>query len=389
MRTDRSTRRLRQAIGPLLLLIASFSASLGAVELLLRGNVIPNEYHARNEVLGDRAQSGLFLFILGDSFMASIPGGDVVDVLYRELAPHGVGIRNAARAGTGPVQYLEALRREGARHRPDVVVLAYYVGNDLHDVGCKGNLDERLAPPSPPAAWKRSYLVQFADWWLRQRYPGRVFLHSLRRPAPAAPGGPLGPRGPADVRLAGVFPPARRPRALQAVDYEALRRAGIPEADLDSARAGTLNPWIVSLGVKNPNYYRDVLLLRSECAERAWDDTRRVLGLILDEAAALGAEVLPVIFPHSLQVSTAHYALYRSWKINVDDEMLESNRPQELLTAFYRARGLKPLDLLAAFRADTGPLYWDRDEHQNLRGQALSASLIAAEVLARFGDRVR
>jgi len=364
----------------LALLAGSFTAALVVAEILLRGNVIPNAYYFRNEVLGDRDASRLFLFILGDSFMVSHPGTDIADLLYRDLAPQGVGIRNTATSGTGPVQYLASLRREGSRQRPDVVVLSYYVGNDLLDVGCAGNLEERLAPPSTPALWKRSYLVQFVDRILRRRFPGRVFLQSLKRTAPARPD---------DIRLAGVLPTTARLRVVQAVDYERMKRAGVPQEDIDSAKAGTLNPWIVSLGAHHPDYYRDVLLLSSECARRAWEDTRHVLGLILDEAAALGAEVLPVTFPHSLQVSTSHYALYRSWKINVDDEMLGSSRPQDLLGEFYQSRGLEPLDLLAAFHADPGPLYRERDEHLNLRGQALAATLIAEAVLARFGDRVR
>lgn len=373
----------------LALLIASVTAPLVAAEMLLRRNVIPNAYYYHNEVLGDRAASRLFLMILGDSFIVSHPGTDIGDLLYRDLAPAGVGLRNTAMSGTGPVQYLASLRREGARHRPDVVLLSYYVGNDLFDVGCQSELEERLAPPTSPALWKRSYLVQFVDAFLRRRFPGRVFLQSLERTRSVSPAHALELPRRSDIQVAGVFLPVRRPLALQAVDYERMKRAGIPQEAIDSAKAGALNPWVVSMGAYHPDYYRDVLLMGSECAQRAWADVRHVLGLILDEAAALGAEVLPVIFPHSFQVSTAHYALYRSWKINVDDEMLESHRPQELLTAFYRARGLEPLDLLPGFRAAGEPLYWERDEHLNLRGQELAARLITEQVRARFGDRLR
>ena len=348
--------------------VASVSLSLGAIELLLRWNIIPNESYLQNQVLGDSKQNGPFLFIIGDSFMAPMKGGDLVDYLYAALAPHGVRIRNTAMSGSGPVQYFHKLRREGPRHRPDVVLLSYYVGNDLFDVGCAGNLRERLLAAGSTPGWKRFYVAQYLRERLRARFPGRVIFQSV------VPGFLL------------IAEPVLRPLHTQEVDYDRMRQAGIPEEHIESARAGNVNPWVVSLGAVNPDYFRDALLMRSECAQRAWEDTKLILGEILDEAAELGAPVLPVIFPHTLQVDTAHYALYRAWKINVDQAMLASNRPQQLLREYFRGRSLEPLDLLEAFRADGQTLYWEQDEHLNIRGQQLSARLIAEEVLRRHGE---
>ena len=105
------------------MLVASVSICLAAFELLLRWNVIPNAYYLENQALGDANQSGLFTFIVGDSFIAPT-APFVADYVYPTLAPYGVRIRNTATAGTGPVQYLESLRREGARYRPNVVLLS-------------------------------------------------------------------------------------------------------------------------------------------------------------------------------------------------------------------------------------------------------------------------
>jgi hypothetical protein len=387
MRVSADARRLLHAAGTLVLVIASVTGSLLVVEFLLRRNVIPNEYYVRTRVLGDPKQHGLFLFIIGDSFMAPHVGGSIEDFLYTALAPHGVRIRNTATAGTGPVQYLEALRREGPRYHPDVVLLSYYVGNDLLDVGCRGDLDDRLDPPYPIRGWRGLYIVQYAAEVLRNLFPGRVILRTAA----------TNPRGsgvaPALMASLAGFPPLatrRTPREAQGFDYERMRAAGIPEQYIERARKGQLNPWIVSLGAIYPDYFRDELLMRSDCAQRAWKETRRVLDLILDEAAALGADVLPVIFPHTLQVDTAHYALYRAWKINVDDEMRRTERPQQLLDEYFRSRGLEPLDLLPAFRAEHEMLFWKEDEHLNMRGQEFSARLIADTLVARYaGARPR
>ncbi len=397
-------RRIRRGVGALLLLVTSVSVCLGAFELLLRWNVIPNAYYLENQVLGDVNQSGLFTFIVGDSFIAATEPF-VADYVYPMLAPYGVRIRNTATPGTGPVQYLESLRREGARYRPKVVLLSYYVGNDLADVGCEGNLDERLLATRSPPAWKRIYTAQYVREVLRRVFPGKViFAQSLLS------GEPMGQASPRLLALASfhwsfasIFSTAQpfsgSPRSaspphhnlphslrVQEVDYDRMKEAGIPEEYIESAKAGELNPWIVYLGAQNPDYFRDQLLMRSECAQQAWESTKRVLDMILDEAARLDADVFPVIFPHTLQVNTAHYGLYRAWKINVDDEMLRTSRPQQLLREYFHSHDLEPLDLLDAFRTDGELLYWDQDEHMNLRGQQLSGRLIAEGFLTRYGD---
>jgi hypothetical protein len=90
----------------------------------------------------------------------------------------------------------------------------------------------------------------------------------------------------------------------------------------------------------------------------------------------------------TLQVNTAHHALYRAWKINVHGEMLGASRPQELLRQYFQSHGVEPLDLLQPFRSDGELLYWDQDEHMNLPGQQLSGRLIAEAFIARYADEV-
>ena len=80
-----------------------------------------------------------------------------------------------------------------------------------------------------------------------------------------------------------------------------------------------------------------------------------------------------MIFPHTLQVDRAHFALYRRWRISVDERMVGSHGIQDLLRAYYAEHGIEPLDLLPAFRAADRPLYWEEDEHLNGAGQALAA----------------
>ena len=61
---------------------------------------------------------------------------------------------------------------------------------------------------------------------------------------------------------------------------------------------------------------------------------------------------------------------------------VQKDTPQQLLTEYFRGRGLEPLDLLEAFRRERVPLFWERDEHLNMRGQQLAARLIARSVMS-------
>jgi hypothetical protein len=402
MRVERELRRLWRTLGLLLLSAGAVAVSLAAVELLLRWNIIPNDYYDRHRIFGDSRQQGPFLLILGDSFMA--PNGPLVATyLFPRLAAHGVRIRNTATSGSGPLRYLENLRAEGPRYRPDVVLVSYYVGNDLLDVGCHGSIDDRLGITPQTRASSKLYLTHFVRERLQKAFPGRLFLQSVMPEMSAVMGmtrwllhwregsSPDLSAGDDVHPAGGSGRPDNSPSAglrfarFQDVDFEQMKRAGIPQEHIDAARTGEVNPWVVNLGVAYPDYFRDELLMRSACAQRAWADTKRVLDMLLDRADRLGADVFPVIFPHTLQVDTAHYRLYRAWQINVDSEMLTTHRPQDNLREYFRGRGIEPLDLLAPFRAQGERLYWDKDEHLNLRGVELSAKLISEAFVTRYG----
>jgi hypothetical protein len=311
---------------------------LGAVELLLRLGIIPNEPQQRWIPVRASGSPGPRILILGDSFFTRRASSrDISDDLVDELSGTGAEVLNPSYPGYGPYQYLEMLV-QGSSFEPDIVLVAHYVGNDLMDVGCNDDPQARIRS-SERRTWSamlpRSFLALYAT--------ARFKDYATRHPA---------------------------------FDWAALEAAGIPKEEVDRARRFELNPYVLRLGATYPNYYRDVLLFQSDCAEQAWQRTRVVLDEILRQSSAMGARVFPVVFPHTLQVSRLHYDLYRQWKILVDDTMLETSEPQDRLRAYYREKGIEVVDLLPAFRASTAPLYWVRDEHLNPDGDALSAKEI-------------
>ena len=54
--------------------------------------------------------------------------------LSEALGAHDVAVLNAAFGGAGPYEYREQLLSIGVDFEPDVVLLSYYIGNDLTNV---------------------------------------------------------------------------------------------------------------------------------------------------------------------------------------------------------------------------------------------------------------
>ncbi|MEW6271849.1 MAG: hypothetical protein AB1689_21410 [Thermodesulfobacteriota bacterium] len=326
-------------------LVATLAASFLAAEVALRRGAGATEPYLRWTYRDEGTGGGPRLLILGDSFFTRWAGGDDVEQRLREgLRGTGVRILNPSVPGYGPYQYLETLIAALARTTPDVVLVSHYVGNDLMDVGCGADASRRLRriTAAAPSLLERSFVVQHVAALAREYF--------MRHPG---------------------------------FDWSVLTEAGIPEDDVARARRFELNPYVVALGATYPRYYRDTLLFESACAARAWANTQHALDDIVRRASAAGARVVPVIFPHTLQVSRLHHDLYRRWRIEVSDDVLDARQAQDRLLDHYRARGVEALDLLPAFEAATAQLFWDDDEHLNPAGNALAGAEIARFLLER------
>jgi hypothetical protein len=311
-------------------------------EVLLRSGY-PETFDYLSQIPDGASNPKTRILVLGDSFFTRRVGSPGIhDLLVEKLRTHAVTVLNTSVQGFGPFAYLEKLVAHGREFRPDIVLVSYYVGNDLFDVGCISDTRERIKGIVASVSTKRprSFFISF----LRTQLAAYSRTFGLQRH---------------------VF------------DWEGMAAAGIPREYLEKARRFAVNPYIVQLGMVRPQYFEEVLLMRSDCARQAWENVEIILGEILAQAQAFGALVVPVIFPHTFQVSRMHADLYRTWRIHVDEAMHETHTPQDLLIDFFAHHSIETLDLLPAFRAASGPLFWQEDEHLNPTGDALAVSEIA------------
>jgi hypothetical protein len=100
---------------------------------------------------------------------------------------------------------------------------------------------------------------------------------------------------------------------------------------------------------------------------------------------------LVVLVPAKHQVDDAAWATYRRrWKL--PEDAFDRDHAQRELRAFLDAEGIACCDLLPTFRASTArgeALYYRVDNHWTKRGQALAAERIAEELDARGWSRDR
>ena len=318
--------------------VAGFLLGLAVLEGILRLGLLENKTYTRNLTDGVKKNPSYKILVLGDSFIDKWdPTRSPYPLLLKDLAPYKAQALNLGEGGLGPVDYLIEMQARGVRYRPGIVLLSYYVGNDLSNVqyrngtGLRDRLREFLRP----------FLARLYIYKFYQDKTAHLFAHLS-------------------------FKFHRRQRG---------------EASLSEVRArekGLINPWYYELSRKHNRFVLDNLLIETEAGQKAWEKARGSLREIHRLSRKNRADFLIVIFPSSLQVDRSHLPFFRKVNFKLDPRVFTSERPQALLNQFCQEEGIPCLDLLPAFRAHRGDpaLYTPNDEHLNPEGCAFSERLI-------------
>lgn len=325
-----------QLVARLSLLLIGGLIGLSIAEVAVRVGLVHDPVGEYLRVDGEAADSQATILLLGDSFVDK--RGDAGQSGFHRrfvdaLAGERVAIVNLAVSGTGPVQYLEALRRHGEDIGPDIVVVFYFAGNDLINV-------MRHAPLQPHTG-----IGRIRDW-LRPWIHRSRFYHAVteRQQAPE-------------------------------FDFDAMARDG-HDADLVArARVGEVNPWLLLIprDVRS-SYLRTNLLIESEESRSGVDKLRDTLHDIAAESDTIGASLQFVVFPATTQINRSHFDFYERAGFDPDERTLLEVAPQRMISAIAAELDVPVLDLLPVFRAQGDvELYRPYDSHLNDRGNALAA----------------
>lgn len=242
---------------------------------------------------------------------------------------------------TGPVFQLRLWQIEASKLEPDVVVLAFFVGNDFidhqGDCGVFGGGDRGLSGrlASVSALYRVARILRRV-WRDAAEPPGAVRSNESPVPGGAVP------------EYGETFDPSRP-------TFTRERFIGI-EAE------------------------RMALCLRSEDAafRRLADRTSGVVTQLADEVRETGARFVVMMIPDQYQVDpTVVEEVLSATATRLEDYDLE--RPQRVLGQVLEPAGVEVLDLLPIFRraAPGEELYRLRDTHWNRRGNEVAAMALA------------
>jgi hypothetical protein len=345
------------------------------------------------------------IVVLGDSYTA---GGQVpyeqnyTAVLERELLSDGyanVRVINAGVGGCGTMCQAGILRENVGWMKPDLVLVAVFVGNNINETVLAVRGGYRDAPEHPkgvtwaPAAGQ---LLDESRGWFPRNGPSVETV-----PPPWDAGQPLpDPVGNAPPGTPPYTPESNGPAAtasalghVRQTAMAAWNGARTNSVLLGDVFGQPIDPSVTTApGALPPNSKRlplslgtfEWLLLRQPphtyWLDVAWPLFGAYLTNVRATAASAGAPTVVVAFPQVGQVDDAARQRAMADYQFTDDEV-DWDRPQQELRDVAQDVGVPMLDLLPVFRArtDRTDLYMPLDTHFTALGHQVVAS-----VLARF-----
>lgn len=325
------------------------------------------------ERTAEKTGPGPRVIVLGDSFVWGI--GVSYDETFTTLleraleqAHPGAEVINLGVPGFEPDHYFHLLRHYGMGLRPDAVVLAFYVGNDImRRRGADG--EEAIVVAG------QSYYVHRNGNWVHDHLGGdRWYLyHNLNY---------LWRVGRARLERLLDRPPSGGFTRAGAAAAVRVRTAGRPEA----APALRTHPaYLRDIDERSEIYLKD----DTEAFRYHWRHTQEVLTAMAEYLKVRGVPLLVVVIPDQVQHDGALMTDYLT-AVGFSPERYDFEKPQRLLRAWCGQHAVPCLDLLAVFRSesDIGRLYLHDDPHWSRAGHELAAQAILPELqwqLARQG----
>jgi hypothetical protein len=267
-----------------------------------------------------------------------------LETLLNEQASAGVTFEviNAGHFGLGTTQEYLYYTTEGRRYDPDLVLLGFYVGNDVVD---------NHAPLIK--AWNNIDTVEFPYF---------------------SPDGKLHQPGMAAQRR--LLSWLRQNIYAVNVVSSALLGTGTPTR----VEVGETAQW--TFNGPGRDVPMGVYMSPDPTWETAWAVTGHALSVLDSAVKQDGRRFAVFVIPDRRQVYDADWQTTLAALPDLDPANLDRERPTRTVIDLLAARNIPTLDLLAPFRASDERLYFEIDGHFNAAGHRLTAELLAEWVRA-------
>lgn len=298
---------------------------LASSEVLLRYGIIENSYHNLLTWEAKPEPSKNRVLLIGDSFVHKY--GDLSKSLTKGFIKNHAQFLNISFSGEGPHEYLLKAQKWIPKIKPKLVILSYYVGNDLTDSG-------RMKYKLVSSFFDRFYLYNY----------------SIKNDL---------------LRSEDEFP------------YEEWTKMGITQGTMKMALSGKINPWLIEAARMNPNYLLDNILMEGRGNQKLWERAKSSVNKIIKIAKDNGSKIAIVIFPRSVQINKELFPFFKSLQFKLSKDLLSSRRPQDKLLELCQVSKIQCLDLLPPFSlSNEKSLYLPTDDHLNKEGNLLASRLI-------------
>ncbi len=351
--------------------------------------VTTNEQGLReNIVVRDEHPGKLRVVVIGDSMTFGQGVSD--DELFPRVAEKllhethdmpDVELVNLSRRGAGPGEYLQYVRYAAERLNPDLIVIAYYTGND-----CPVRQPYVPRTPEQLAKLKEDILREGQSHLAMQSVVCRLAyrrallpLDNWRRTASAraTPGVP-DPVFNAPNSLGQLISSAK----LGDVERQRLQDL-TNDGWIDKGLRWDINPALIEAAIVRPTGIADMMYLRDEtraAMRREWQLCEEVLAEIVETAREHATKIHVLIIPHVYQVDERAVAQLREWQCDAPTEMLDSRVQNDLVKQFCERHNVQFVEPLGRFRAETAAgqkLFFPIDSHCTPEGHRLLAELLA------------
>lgn len=336
------------------------TSTLGYQPLGHTPGFVLNSRGFRTDEYTEAKPPGVFrVIVLGDSFTFDSYGvpieqmwHQVLEHVLAERTGHPVEVLSLSAPAVGPRFELRLWELEGRRLDPDLVILAFFIGNDFTDEAgtpLEHTLDGALARHSLCFRLVRN-LVRLRPW-----------RDSPRRESPAQVSEP-GSRG-----------------GFELPSYASSYDPEVPTFDEKTFERIERDRLLVYAGPDEDRF------------DRLFGDTTAVIVRLSRDVEATGASFVVMLIPDQAQTEPS-LADRLSAALPLPASSLDIERPQKRLGAYFTAQRIPHLDLLEQFRDAGGErrLYKLRDTHWSAAGNRFAGTALGEYLLERgFGPADR
>jgi hypothetical protein len=286
----------------------------------------------------DKPEGIYRIVLLGDSFMEAYQV-ELEDSMARQLerlahrsGHQEVEVINLGVSGYGTYQEYLAFTEEGIKYDPDLVLLAFYADNDVHNNSYA--ISHAFWGDNDPHFFSRPYLVAKNGGWqeIRPDYE-RAYAETYNNPIWQ------------ETALYGVY------------------RAYVIERSLDN---------LAETGGARGAY----LCHPTREYEEAWEVTGESLSRLNRAVIQAGARLVVFTVPANIEVEPQQMQVVLNRAENPDQLCIEEDIADKRVKQMLDDLQIPIIDLMQPFREADGPLFYDLDPHWNVEGHRLAAEVV-------------